>query len=184
MHTKTDMKPHETDKVILVDENDKETGAMEKMEAHKKALLHRAISVFILNSEGKWLLQRRALGKYHSSGLWTNTCCSHPFPGETSENAAHRRLQQEMGMQAGLKEIFHFVYKEQLDNDLTEYELDHVFVGSSDIHPETDPAEVEEWKYISFDDLKKDMDKNPEKYTVWFRKIAERVHWHISGKEL
>jgi len=166
--------------VILVDTNDNELGKMEKIQAHKKALLHRAISVFIVNSHGEWLLQRRALHKYHSNGLWTNTCCSHPYPGETSIDAANRRLTEEMGMEVKLKELFNFTYKEELDNELTEYELDHVFLGISDEIPKINTNEVVDWKYIKCDDLKTDLKNNPENYTVWFRKIVERVHKHLT----
>jgi isopentenyl-diphosphate delta-isomerase len=166
--------------VILVDTNDNELGKMEKIQAHKKALLHRAISVFIVNSHGEWLLQRRALHKYHSNGLWTNTCCSHPYPGETSIDAANRRLTEEMGMEVKLKELFNFTYKEELDNELTEYELDHVFLGISDEIPKINTNEVVDWKYIKYDDLKTDLKNNPENYTVWFRKIVERVHKHLT----
>jgi isopentenyl-diphosphate Delta-isomerase len=172
------------DFVILVDENNVETGTMEKMEAHEKALLHRAISVFICNTEGEWLLQRRAFDKYHSNGLWTNTCCSHPFPGETNYDAAHRRLKEEMGMEATLCEIFWFVYKEPLDNKLTEYELDHVFVGFTDNHPEINTLEVTEWKYMSFNELKSDIENHPEKYTVWFKMIYERVNSELKKLKL
>ena len=164
------------DFVILVDKNDKEVGQLEKMEAHRKALLHRAISVFICNTKGEWLLQRRAFDKYHSNGLWTNTCCSHPFPGETSLEAAKRRLAEEMGLQANLKEIFWFTYKEPLDNELTEHELDHVFVGVTDKLPVINTDEVNEWKYIGFDELKTDIANDPEKYTVWFKMIFEEVN--------
>lgn len=172
------MKQYKQDYVILVDENDNETGTMQKMEAHQKALLHRAISVFICNSNGEWLLQKRALQKYHSNGLWTNTSCSHPFPGESNLEAANRRLFEEMGIKAGLTEIFTFIYKEQLDNELTEHELDHVFFGISDVEPEINPDEVEDWKYISFNDLEADVKKNPKNYTVWFLKIFNKVNEH------
>lgn len=167
------------EQVILVDSNDTETGVMEKMEAHQKAVLHRAVSVFIVNSKGEWLLQRRALEKYHSNGLWTNTCCSHPKPGESSIETANRRLMEEMGMTAKLRKLFHFIYKEPLDNELTEYELDHVFVGISDDEPNINTDEVLSWKYVSYHTLKQDITKNPENYTVWFLKIAERVHQHL-----
>ncbi len=167
------------EQVILVDSNDTETGVMEKMEAHRKARLHRAVSVFIVNSKGDWLLQRRALEKYHSNGLWTNTCCSHPKPGESSIDAAHRRLMEEMGMKAKLRELFHFIYKEPLDNELTEYELDHVFVGISDDEPNINTDEVLSWKYVNYHTLKQDIEENPENYTVWFLKIVERVHQHL-----
>jgi isopentenyl-diphosphate Delta-isomerase len=161
--------------VILVDENDQETGTMEKMEAHRKGLLHRAISVFIVNSKGEWLLQRRAIDKYHSKGLWTNTCCSHPFPDEAIGDAARRRLQEEMGMECALQQIFSFIYKTKVDNNLTEHELDHVFFGITENTPVINDKEVMEWKYISFPDLQTDVLLHPRKYTVWFRKIFERV---------
>ncbi|WP_372650929.1 isopentenyl-diphosphate Delta-isomerase [Draconibacterium sp.] len=170
------------EKVILVDENDKVLGEMEKMEAHVKGLLHRAISVFIVNSKGEWLIHQRAFNKYHSNGLWTNTCCSHPYPAETSVDAANRRLMQEMGMKAPLQEIFAFIYKEELDNQLTEHELDRVFIGFSDEKPEPNADEVSNWKYINFEELKTDVKNNPENYTVWFKKIYERVEEHLKVK--
>lgn len=161
--------------VILVDENDRQVGIMEKMEAHRKAYLHRAISVFIVNKKGEWILQRRASEKYHSGGLWTNTCCTHPQPGESDLEAANRRLMQEMGIETELKEIYHFIYKEELDNNLTEYELDHVFIGETNTFPVPDPVEVSEWKAVKFQDLKKDIITNPGNYTVWFKKIFSEV---------
>lgn len=168
------------DYVILVDEYDNQTGIMEKMEAHRKALLHRAISVFVVNSKGEWLLQKRASGKYHSNGLWTNTCCSHPFPEETNIEAANRRLMEEMGLSTELREIFHFVYLEELDNGLTEHELDHVFVGITDVKPKINTKEVAEWKYINFGDLLNDIKLKPHSYTVWFKKIVARVNVHLT----
>jgi isopentenyl-diphosphate delta-isomerase len=170
------MKKNKLDYVILVDANDKEMGYMEKMEAHQKALLHRAISVFICNSNGDWLLHKRALDKYHSNGLWTNASCSHPFPGESSLEAANRCLWEEMGMKADLAEIFSFTYKELLDNELTEHELDHVFFGITDDKPVINTDEVDEWKYVPFNKLQADIENNPENYTVWFLKIFERVN--------
>ncbi len=161
--------------VILVDENDHERGIMEKMEAHEKALLHRAISVLIVNPEGEWLLQQRAKQKYHSNSLWTNACCTHPFPGENSLNAAHRRLKEEMGMQTELRELFQFIYKAPLDNELMEYELDHVFVGCSSEEPLINSDEAMDWKYISPNELKSDLASNPENYTVWFQKIVKHL---------
>ena len=169
--------------VILVDTDDNPIGEMEKLEAHRKALLHRAISVFITNSKGEWLLQQRALGKYHSNGLWTNTCCSHPYPDETSIEAANRRLMEEMGMEASLQQVFTFIYKEELDNQLTEHELDHVFIGVSNEEPEVNNEEVLNWKYVKFDELKRDVTTNPKKYTVWFKKIFERVEKHLNPKK-
>ncbi len=162
--------------VILVDENDNEIGLMAKTEAHKKALLHRAVSVFIFNSAGEWLLQRRALAKYHSGGLWTNTCCTHPLPNENNMDAANRRLKQEMGIQCSLTELFSFTYKEALDNDFIEHEFDHVFVGVTDEKPNNNLDEVMEWKYMSFCDLSDSIDQIPENYTVWFLKIVEQVN--------
>jgi isopentenyl-diphosphate Delta-isomerase len=166
----------EEEQVILVDENDNEIGLMPKTEAHKKALLHRAISVFIFNSNGEWLLQRRALAKYHSGGLWTNACCTHPLPNESNIDAANRRLKQEMGIKCLLKELFSFTYKESLDNELTEYEFDHVFIGITDNIPQINLAEVSEFKYFIYNDLSLDIKKNPNHYTVWFKKIIERVN--------
>ncbi len=169
-------------KVILVDENDKETGLMGKTEAHKKGLLHRAVSVFIINSEGKWLLQRRAMDKYHSAGLLTNTCCSHPLPGETTENAAKRRLSEEMGMECDLVPLFNFTYSEVLENDLIEHELDYVFLGITDDIPVINDSEVSDFNYLGFQELENDIKTNPENYTVWFRKIFKQVNQHI-GKQ-
>ena len=165
--------------VILVDENDNETGTAEKMEAHLKALLHRAVSVFIVNSKGEWILQRRAFDKYHSNGLWTNTCCTHPHPGESNIESAKRRLQEEMGIECDLTELFSFTYKEKLDNELTEHEFDHVFFGISDKDPEINTSEVEEWEAVSFDNLQMDIEINPSDYTYWFKEIYEKVNSHI-----
>lgn len=167
--------------VVLVDELDNQVGTMEKMEAHRKALLHRAVSVFIMNSKGEWLMQQRALSKYHSSGLWSNTCCTHPNPGESYSEAAHRRLMEEMGMECELEELFDFIYKIKLDNELTEHELDHVFIGVTDVMPEINREEVEDWKYMKLEDIKIDVLKNPESYSYWFRKIYETVADQIAG---
>lgn len=161
--------------VILVDANDQAIGTMEKMEAHRKALLHRAISVFIFNEKGEWLLQQRTHEKYHSKGLWTNTSCSHPSPGEDSLAAANRRLCEEMGMKAELKEIFSFTYQQELENGLTEHEFDHVFVGHSDDIPQLNPDEVMDYKYMSTSDLLSDVAKHPKQYTAWFKLIYKRV---------
>ena len=162
--------------VILVDKNDNELGYMNKMEVHQKALLHRAISVFLFNSKGEWLLQRRDSNKYHSGGLWTNATCSHPYPGETSYDAANRRLMEELGIKCNLTELFTFIYKENLDNDLTEYELDHVFYGFTDQMPQVNSDEVMDWKYISSENLIHDVNLYPDNYTVWFKKIIYKVH--------
>ncbi|HPR12298.1 MAG TPA: isopentenyl-diphosphate Delta-isomerase [Bacteroidales bacterium] len=163
-------------RVILVDEYDNPTGETGKMDAHRNALLHRAVSVFIFNTRGEWILQRRAFGKYHSKGLWTNTCCTHPAPGEDNMKAARRRLKEEMGITAELQELFSFIYRENLDNDLTEYELDHVFFGVTDSIPAINREEAEEWKAINFSDLHDDISANPSAYTCWFRKIYLKVN--------
>jgi isopentenyl-diphosphate delta-isomerase len=156
------------EEVILVDESDKPLGVMEKMEAHRKALLHRAFSVFILNSKGEMLLQQRSVTKYHSGGLWTNACCSHPRPGEDTGQAAGRRLAEELGFTTQLEEVFDFTYKSEFENGLTEYEYDHVFVGyyDEDIHP--DPAEVCAYKFLSPEAIEAGLAAHPEAYTSWF----------------
>jgi isopentenyl-diphosphate delta-isomerase len=165
--------------VILVDENDNEIGVEEKLEAHIAGLLHRAFSIFCVNSEGEMLLQKRARGKYHSGGLWTNTCCSHPEPGETLDHAVHRRLFEEMGFDCELKKAFHFTYKASLDNGLTEHEYDHVFIGEFDGEPKPNIEEVEAWKFISIDELREDLGHTPEAYTFWFRVSLEKVIEHL-----
>jgi len=164
--------------VILVDENDKKIGLMDKIEAHQKGLLHRAVSVFIINSNGEWLLQQRALEKYHSPALWTNTACTHPHPDETNIAAAKRRLLEEMGISAQLQEIFSFIYKDQLDENMTEHELDHVFIGISDDSPNLNKNEVVDYAYIKYEDLVKDVNLYPEKYTTWFKRIFKKVNDH------
>jgi isopentenyl-diphosphate Delta-isomerase len=165
--------------VILVNESDEEIGSMEKMQAHVEARLHRAFSVFTFNSKNELMLQKRASHKYHSGGLWTNTCCSHPAPGEKSEDAAHRRLMEEMGFDCDLEESFSFLYCRKLDHGLTENELDHVFKGFYNEQPLINPDEVEEWKFINSEDLRKSLKKEPQLYTEWFRIICEE-HWeHI-----
>jgi isopentenyl-diphosphate delta-isomerase len=166
------------EEVILVNEEDQPIGQMEKMEAHQKGLLHRAFSVLIFNSKDQVLLQKRASSKYHSGGLWTNTCCSHPRPGETVLYAANRRLMEEMGMTADLTERFHFIYKTDLDNDLVEHELDHVLVGQSDDLPKLNSDEAEDFKYIDLETLKQELNSSPENYTVWFKIIMEAYFDH------
>lgn len=157
------------EKVILVDKNDNELGTMEKQEAHVKGLLHRAFSVFIFNDKNELLLQRRAVNKYHSGGLWTNTCCSHPRQNEKTEDAAKRRLLEEMGMRSTLKKQFDFVYKAKLDNNLYEHELDHVFFGFTNDLPIINPEEVEEYTYKTLEDIGNEMKAIPDKYTEWFK---------------
>ena len=160
------------EEVILVDEHDNEIGTMEKMQAHREAKLHRAFSVFVFNSKNELMLHKRASHKYHSGGLWTNTCCSHPAPGESTADAAVRRLDEEMGFTCPVKENFHFLYCRKLDNELTENELDHVFTGYYEDDPVLNPQEVEDWKWISKKDLLHSIENNPELYTEWFKIIV------------
>ena len=162
--------------VILVDENDHEIGRMEKLEAHEKGMLHRAFSVLIFNGNNELLLQRRAFGKYHSEGLWTNTCCSHPFPNESVIEAANRRLKEEMGMETDLEEKFHFIYKAELDNDLTEYELDHVLIGYSDETPQLNLDEASAFKWLSLQAIRAEMESQQNTFTEWF-KILINQHY-------
>ncbi|MCC6371241.1 MAG: isopentenyl-diphosphate Delta-isomerase [Bacteroidia bacterium] len=163
------------EEVILVNEKDEATGVMEKMEAHEKALLHRAFSVFIFNGKGQMLLQRRALSKYHSAGLWTNTCCSHPRPGESTDSAASRRLMEEMGMDTQLHYKTSFIYKAPFDNNLTEHEFDHLFTGVSDKEPVINPEEVDSYKWMSPEEVKTQVAATPELFTVWFKIALEKV---------
>lgn len=164
-----------TEYVILVDEQDNEIGTMEKMQAHEEAKLHRAFSVFVFNDAGEVMIHQRALHKYHSGGLWTNACCSHPRKGETVLEAAHRRLMEEMGFDCELEEQFSFIYKAKLDNELTEHELDHVVFGKFNGLPNINPDEVADWKYLKWDDLKADVAKQPEHYTEWFKIALDEV---------
>ena len=160
--------------LVLVNENDEPLGLMEKMEVHQKALLHRAFSVFLFNSKGEMLLQRRALEKYHSGGLWTNTCCSHPLPGENVHDAAHRRLVEEMGMDCPLESPFWFIYQTEFENGLSEHELDHVFLGNSDGPFRIDPSEVAAALWISLAELEAWMERRPQDFTFWFKHIYPR----------
>lgn len=160
--------------VILVDKSDKAIGSEEKLSAHKKGLLHRAFSILIFNSDGKMLVQKRAKEKYHSGGLWSNACCSHPKPGEETLDAAHRRLKEELNMDCDLKEIYSFQYQTNF-GELTENELDHVVIGKSDQSPVLNPEEVEEFRYTSLDNLVHDIKQNPDDYSFWFKKIVNRL---------
>lgn len=160
--------------VILVDQNDNKVGLMEKMEAHEKGLLHRAFSVFVVNSAGELMMHQRAFEKYHSGGLWTNTCCSHPRDGETTEEAVHRRLQEEMGFDCEVRKMFDFIYKAELDLGMTEHELDHLFIGYYDGLPQINKNEVAAWKWMSIDDVKSDIEAAPQNYTEWFKIVFER----------
>lgn len=153
--------------VVLVTPDDREIGTEEKLAAHRRALLHRAFSVFVFDRRGRLLLQRRAAGKYHSAGLWSNTCCGHPRPGEPTDRAARRRLKEEMGFDCPLEHVFSFVYRAALTGDLTEHELDHVFIGQFDGAPRPDPGEVEEWRATPVAELLDDLERNPGLYSVW-----------------
>lgn len=157
------------DQVILVNEKDEPMGIMDKLEAHQKGLLHRAFSIFIFNDTGELLLQRRAKEKYHSPGLWTNTCCSHPRPEESTLYAAKRRLKEEMGIETSLEKKFDFIYRVQLDNNLIEYEFDHVFTGQYNGMPIVNLNEVSEYKWVSIHELKSGIGKHPEKYSEWLK---------------
>lgn len=170
----------EEEKVILVNENDEQIGLMPKMEAHKKALLHRAFSVFIFNNKGELMLQQRAAHKYHSPNLWTNTCCSHQREGETNIEAGKRRLQEEMGFATQLKEVTAFIYKAPFDNGLTEHEYDHVMVGHYNQPPNINEEEVANWKWMSLEGVKTEISNKPELYTEWFKIIFEKFYHHIN----
>jgi isopentenyl-diphosphate delta-isomerase len=163
------------EKVILVDENDHAIGEMEKMEAHEKAVLHRAFSIFIFNDKGEMMLQQRAFSKYHSPGLWTNTCCSHPRPGETLDDATNRRIVEEMGFTCQMDKAFSFIYYAPFDHGLTEHELDHVFIGKYNESPVINTDEVASWKWIEIPELLEDVKNNPENYTVWFKIALEKL---------
>lgn len=167
------------DLLILVDTHDKEIGVMPKIEAHEKGVLHRAFSIFIFNSKGQFLLQQRAFNKYHSSGLWTNTCCSHPRPGEAVEDAAHRRLFEEMGIRSELKKLFSFLYTAPVGGDLVENELDHVFAGVCDDIPTFDTLEVAGWRYVDAEVLYMEMQQSPKRFTEWFKICLDRYKSEI-----
>ena len=170
--------------VILVNENDDEIGQLEKMEAHRRGELHRAFSVLIFNAAGELLIQQRAAHKYHSPLLWTNACCSHQRPGETTLKAAERRLQEEMGMTAHLQAAFRFIYKAELDQGLTEHELDHVMIGYSNEEPNINADEVESWKWMTIEAIKEDMIENPDTYTVWFKIIFDEFYHYLEDHKL
>jgi isopentenyl-diphosphate delta-isomerase len=170
--------------VILVNKEDQQIGLMPKLEAHEKAVLHRAFSVFVLNSKNEIMLQQRAQHKYHSPLLWTNTCCSHQREGETNIQAGTRRLFEEMGFKTDLKELFHFIYKAPFDNGLTEHELDHVMIGYYDKNPEINPEEAEDWKWMNIEEVKSDMLLHPEIYTVWFKIIFDEFYHFLEDHKL
>ncbi len=168
------------EKVILVNEKDEQIGLMPKLEAHQKAILHRAFSVFIFNDKNELMLQQRALSKYHSPGLWTNTCCSHQRDGESNIEAGKRRLQEEMGFVADLKETTSFIYKAPFDNGLTEHEFDHILVGYYNEEPYMNSEEVASWKWKNLEDVKVDISLHPEVYTAWFKIIFDKFYKHIN----
>ncbi len=165
--------------VILVNEKDEQIGLMAKMEAHQKALLHRAFSVFIFNFKDELMLQQRSHAKYHSPGLWTNTCCSHQREGETNVEAGKRRLQEEMGFTTELKDTVSFIYKAPFDNGLTEHEFDHILVGRHNEDPVLNPEEAAAFKWLSLEEVKKDMEINPQIYTAWFKIIFDKYYQSI-----
>ena len=164
------------EQVILVNEKDEQIGLMPKMEAHEKALLHRAFSVFVFNDKNQLMIQQRAKGKYHSPGLWTNTCCSHQREGESNIEAGKRRLQEEMGFTTELKDTISFIYKAPFDNGLTEHEFDHILVGRYNDEPDFNREEVSDYKWVSLQELKLDMKQNPQVYTEWFKIIFEKYY--------
>ena len=170
--------------LILVDENDNEVGVIDKWSAHKSGALHRAFSVFVFNTNGELLLQQRADEKYHSAGLWSNTCCSHPYKGEKMIEAINRRLQEEMGMSCETEFMFSFIYKANLENGLSEHEFDHVYFGTTDMQPTPEPAEVKDWKYISLQDLAMDVEKNPGVYSAWLKICLPDVIKHKNDDKI
>ena len=173
------------EQVILVDEKDNPIGVAEKMEAHEKGLLHRAFSVFIFNSKGEMLLQQRALHKYHSGGLWTNACCSHPNPGEDILAASQRRLKEEMGFEVSVEKVFDFMYKTEFDNGLAEHEFDHVFAGEYDGPVAYDKNEVMDFCFKDMKEIRNSLQTHPEKYTSWFHPAFLKMEewWKLRYKE-
>ncbi len=165
------------EQVILVDERDREIGAGEKLGAHREGALHRAFSVFIFDRRGRLLLQKRARGKYHSAGLWSNTACGHPRPGEATAGAARRRLREEMSLDCDLREAFEFLYRAELDGALVEHEYDHVFVGTYEGEPAPDPSEVEDWRWVSMGELRRGLREEPQSYSYWLKLAVEGEHW-------
>lgn len=168
--------------VILVNEIDQEVGRCEKLLAHKEGLLHRAFSIFLFNLEGEMLLHKRAISKYHSGGLWTNACCSHPMPGIEIKYTLQEKLQQEMGIQCPLEFAFSFIYKAELDNDMTEHELDHVYIGEFNGSPQPNPEEVEDWRYFPIQEIQNLIESDPNMFTEWFKIALPEVIHHIEKK--
>ena len=165
--------------VILVDKNDTPTGKMEKLEVHEKGLLHRAVTVYVFNRKGEFLLQRRAASKYHCGGLWSNTCCGHPFPGEGTQQAAERRLREEMGLRLSLHPVFEISYNMPLHNGLTEHEYGHIFFGITDEPPVLNIEEADAWRYSNVKGLQREMAATPERFTPWFiYTLSEAIAHH------
>lgn len=167
------------EEVVLVDDSDRDIGVMEKMEAHRKGELHRAFSVFLFNPAGECLIQKRSTEKYHSPGLWTNACCSHPKPDETVEEATKRRLREELGISCELTFVYKFKYKVQLTDTLTEHEIDYVYAGICETLPSINPEEVAEWKFVQLDEVRKDIAIHPTQYTHWFKLILGDEKSHL-----
>jgi isopentenyl-diphosphate delta-isomerase len=163
------------EQVILVDTDDREIGSMEKMQAHRLGKLHRAFSILVFNSKGELMLQKRAKTKYHSGGLWTNTCCSHPKPGEPIQQTMRRKLRQEMGIEVDLRFRFKFIYKVDLENNLIEHEIDHVFVGTYDGPPVLNKHEAEDWRFDSMSKIRGEINREPDNFTAWFKKIVDML---------
>jgi isopentenyl-diphosphate delta-isomerase len=166
--------------LILVDNLDNPIGIMDKLEAHQKGLLHRAFSIFIWNKNKELLIHKRAANKYHSANLWTNTCCSHPQPNEATMNAAKRRLQEEVGFSTDIQHRFHFIYKTELENNLIEHELDHVFIGEYNGDFTPNPDEISETRWISIENLKKEIETKPDNFTYWFKEIISKYEDKIT----
>jgi isopentenyl-diphosphate Delta-isomerase len=175
--------PDRLEQVILVDEHDREVGVGEKLLAHRAGALHRAFSVFVFDRRGRLLLQRRARGKYHSGGLWSNTCCGHPRPGETTGAAARRRLREEMNFECELREAYSFLYRVEFGNRLVEHEYDHVLVGRFDGEPAPDASEVEAWRWVSVEKLEADVIANPDTYSYWLRLAVGADEWRGLGAD-
>ena len=167
--------------VVLVDPQDRELGQMEKLAAHREGLLHRAFSVFIFNTKGELLMQQRAPTKYHSAGLWSNTCCGHPRPGEALADAGERRLVEEMGLSVKLRPVFNFTYTAKLEGGLVEKEIDHVLLGSVDIDPKPDPEEACDWRWVDRATLEIVLAERPGLFTAWFPLCVKRAWDHIDG---
>ena len=170
--------------LILVNKNDDETGLLDKLSVHREGLLHRAFSVFIFNSRKELLLQQRAFGKYHSAGLWSNTCCSHPRAGESITYAISRRLQEEMGMVCDTQFQFKFIYQHQFENGLTEHECDHVYFGSTNQQPVTNEEEVRDYKYISLAELEEQIHQYPDQFTAWLKICLPMVKEHYNKMKM